>query len=394
MSMHQSIITMDQQSETRMVEREKMAMRKFQSYAPWAAGSETADHVTDTCESEVRKNHRERFCYHVRASSQFTIQTLRRRGKDDTPIYCLQCNQDDRFETCLACGDSSPIPRFVRIRTIAFTPLDGGLKFVVTCSCPYFGTHGIPCRHFCIFTYIQLHHVHVRWRLDFDANFADKTAHNWQAWREYFLSRMKSNELVISKSEYEQMMGKAREWTKDEEKVLFEQPHSRMYQKNKDGMLTYVDSRRKFTASENILLSSTAFLAGAMTEELHLPSLSTADSETDSDSDFESTRPVMGPNPYTNIVSMYASVAEVYESSPDRLAVINGELMTYMGKLLSQARHEMGSQQSYVGEYVDLFPETDSRKVGKRKKSAAEPKRGRKRSRRKIELTFEDSLVS
>jgi len=395
MSMYQSFVTMDQQSETRLTERKKIAMRKVQSYAPWATGSETVDHVTDTCESEVRKNNRERFCYHARASSQYTIQTLRRRGKDDTPIYCLQCNQDDRFETCLACSDFSPVPRFVRIRTITFTPINGGTHYVVVCSCPYFGTHGIPCRHFCVFSHIQLHHIHVRWRLDYDANFNDRDAHNWREWRAYFQQRMKNNQLVISRSEYDKIMEKARRWTKESEKSLFEEPSSRMYQKKEDGMLMYVDSRQKFTASENILLSSTAFLSGALKGELHLPSLSTADSDSDTDSDFEDAKlPALGPNPYTNIMSMYSAVSEVYEASPDRMATINGDLMTYFGKLLRSARQELGSQESYLGEYVDLYPETEKRKVGVRKRSASEPKRQRKRRRRSVELTFEDSLVS
>ena len=93
-------------------------------------------------------------------------------------------------------------------------------------------------------------------------------------------------------------------------------------------------------------------------------------------------------------MSMYSAVSEVYEASPDRMATINGELMTYFGKLLRSARQELGSQESYLGEYVDLYPETEKRKVGVRKRSASEPKRQRKRRRRSVELTFEDSLVS
>jgi len=313
MSMYQSFVAMDQQSETRLVERKKIATRKVQSYAPRAAGSETVDHVTDTCESEVGKNNWERFCYHARASSQYTIQMLRRRGKDDTPIYCLQCNQDDRVETCLACSDLSPVPRFIRIRTITFTPIDGGTHYVVVFSCPYFGTRRTPCRHFCVFSHIQLRHIHVRWRLDYDANFNDRDAHNWREWRTYFQSRMKNNQLVIRRSEHDQIMEKAKGWTKESEKSLFEVPCSRMYQKHKDCMLMYVDSRQKFTTSENILLSSTAFLSSALKGELHLPSLSTADSDSDTDSDFEDAKlPAMGPNPYINIMSMYSAVSEVY----------------------------------------------------------------------------------
>jgi len=235
----------------------------------------------------------------------------------------------------------------------------------------------------------------VRWRLDYDANFNDRDAHNWREWRTYFQQRMRNNQLVIKRSEYEQIMEKAKKFTLESERSLFEAPHSRMYQKNKEGLLMYVDSRQKFTASENILFSSTAFLSGALKGELHVPSLSTADSESDTDSEFEDAKmPAMGPNPYSNIMSMYSAVSEVYEASPDRMATINGELMTYFGKLLRNARQELGSQQSYVGEYVDLYAETEKRKVGVRKRSASEPKRRQKRKRRSIELTFEDSLVS
>jgi len=160
-------------------------------------------------------------------------------------------------------------------------------------------------------------------------------------------------------------------------------------------MLMCVDSHQKFTASENILLSSTAFLSGALKGELHLPSLSNVDSNSDTDSDFEDAKlPAMGPNPYTNIMSMYSAVSEVYEASPDRMATINGELMTYFGKRLRNARQELGSYESYLGEYVDLYPETEKRKVGVRKRSASEPKRQQKRRRRNVKLTFEDSLVS
>jgi len=172
---------------------------------------------------------------------------------------------------------------------------------------------------------------------------------------------MKNDQLVISRSEYDKIMEKARGRTKESEKSLFEVPRSRMYQKNQDGMLMYVDSRQKFTASENILLSSTAFLSGALKGELHLPSLSTADTDSDTGSDFEDAKmPAMGPNPYTNIMSMYSAVSEVYKASPDGMATINRELMTYFGKLLRNGRQELGSQESYLGEYVDLYPETEN----------------------------------
>ena len=257
---------------------------------------------------------------------------------------------------------------------------------MVMCSCPYYPTHGIPCRHFCVFSQVLLHHIHVRWRLDFDANYGDRQAHNWKEWRSYFKQRMRSNQLVISKSEYEAIMDRAKQWTKPEEQPLFNQPKSRMYQKNKDGILTYVDSMRKNRPTENILL-------GSLEEELHLPRLLSGDDDSDSE-DGSSRMPILGANPYNNVVSMYSSVSEVYAESPDKLASINGELMTYFGRLLKSAREQQGSQESYLGEYVDLFAETEKRKVGVRLKSSSEPKRSKKRRSRKLELTFEDSLVS
>lgn len=195
---------------------------------------------------------------------------------------------------------------------------------------------------------------------------------------------MKSNQLVISKEEYDEIMSRARQWTNPDESHLFEHAHSRMYQKNKDGMLTFVDSQRKNTAAENILL-------GGLQEEFRFPRLLLDDS--DSDSEMDLARPVLGPNPYTSIVSMYGAVSEVYADSPDKLATINGELMTYMGRLLSAAREVHGSQESYEGEYVDLYAETEKKRVGVRLKSSSEPKRRRKRSSRQVELTLEDSLV-
>jgi hypothetical protein len=196
---------------------------------------------------------------------------------------------------------------------------------------------------------------------------------------------MKKNQLVIAKSEFEAIMGRAKQWTKPEEIPLFEQLHSRMYQKNKDGILTYIESQNKLTRAESILL-------GGLSEEMHFPRLLTDDS--DSESESESPMPVLGPTPYNNIMSMYGAVADVYADSPDQLATINGEMMTYLGRLLKRSREVQGSQESYEGEYVDLFAETEKKRVSVRLKSSSEPKRRKKRSSRKVELTFEDSLVS
>jgi len=73
----------------------------------------------------------------------------------------------------------------------------------------------------------------VRWRLDYDANFNDRVAHNWREWRTYFQQRMKNNQLAISRSEYDKIMEKASRWTKESEKSLFEVPRSRMYKKTR-----------------------------------------------------------------------------------------------------------------------------------------------------------------
>ena len=142
-----------------------------------------------------------------------------------------------------------------------------------------------------------------------------------------------------------------------------------------------------------MLLSSTAFLSGGLEEELHIPVTDSDEDDSDEEEFDSEASPVLGPNPYNNIMSMYSAVSEVYTSSPDTLAAINGQLMTYLGRMLRTAREELGSQESYLGEYVDLHAETETRRVGARKKSATEPKRGPKRKSRKVERTFEDSLI-
>jgi len=42
---------------------------------------------------------------------------------------------------------------------------------------------------------------------------------------------MKNNQLVIKRTEFDQIMEKAKGWTKESEKSLFKVPHSRMYKK-------------------------------------------------------------------------------------------------------------------------------------------------------------------
>jgi len=50
--------------------------------------------------------------------------------------------------------------------------------------------------------------------------------------REPISSReLKNNQLVIKRTEFDQIMEKAKGWTKESEKSLFKVPHSRMYKK-------------------------------------------------------------------------------------------------------------------------------------------------------------------
>ena len=113
--------------------------------------------------------------------------------------FCTDCTDDI---VCPVCSPTSPVCRIKRRRKI-FIHLHDTIfnKFVVTCSCPYQATYGIPCRHVTKLLRVKKEHVFVRWHRDYAALYP-----GFEHLRSNFDKLLTDRRLIVDKSEYKEML--------------------------------------------------------------------------------------------------------------------------------------------------------------------------------------------
>jgi hypothetical protein len=164
--------------------------------------SPTSNVVTTPCESQIGQQTKQSLSYACRVMTKSTILFKRLPGH---PLFCVDCettndNDTDTVECCPRHSASSPIPRFLRIRSINFISVDAdGQFFEIRCSCLYHPTFGIPCRHIIAVLFPVLpHHVFVRWHTKFFAHYKRKDKEELTA---DFDRRKRELRLIITREE-------------------------------------------------------------------------------------------------------------------------------------------------------------------------------------------------
>ena len=104
---------------------------------------------------------------------------------------------------CRKCTDNSLCARFKRWRNIIFIFNAEINRYVLRCSCPFYCTFSIPCRHVCKILIVTKDHVNIRWWKAFVALYHRE---GYEKERDEFHKRMYDKLLSISCNEYKQIM--------------------------------------------------------------------------------------------------------------------------------------------------------------------------------------------
>ena len=407
MCMSESFQVQQNQTDSKMDKYMKEVWRQHQSYRPYAAGSPTVDKVYPRCESEIEKNVKQRFNYHVRRVDHQSIELLQMWDEADSPIFCMECNHTT---TCGPCSEMSPIPRFRRIRTLTFLPLDDlGMDFQVTCSCPYYTTFGIPCRHFSVFCQVLPRHIITRHHMAYNALYKDGHAGS-EDLDKFYVRMQRDFRLKITREEYDDIMAHAWQRTRPEEAYLFRAPKSLMYQRNKDGMLAFSRVATGNTMSQDSdLMAQDTYAAVDMSEDMRVPEGAVTPSPTRKESALS---PFFnGAQKATkNILSLLETADELYADFPNQLNVICSSMSNFLERAIHRKKEElcsvllkvaagekrkanpassptMPTPTSSMPRTMDLFASTDRNQKSHRLKPLYEGKSKKQRKSRATNLT-------
>ena len=234
MTMLQSLQSQDAQCKARMDAYKRSLMLDYQKTPLWA-NSPTVKKVSTICESQIHQCNIEASNYLCKPVSEIKISVVRK--PNTAAAFCSECTSSKICEKCVA---TSPVPLFKRKRIIQFRATDEENLLEVVCSCPYYATYGIPCRHFVALLQVQPHHVHIRWHIDYAALFGRKGFENHLP---LFEKRQFDARLKVTKAEKELMFINANKlWEESRShslEELFQAPLSQCFQKSATGIISH-----------------------------------------------------------------------------------------------------------------------------------------------------------
>ena len=146
MTMVESLNTQDLQTDGKMRELKRDMVRMAKSNNLWSRTA-TAKDLTTFAESMVQRLSEQMDKHFHKLSPCGSIVFIKRIKQNE--IHCHEC-QNEMQDICSLCCQKSPVPRFSRIRTVSFIPLEPpneihSGRWTVKCDC--LDGMGHPCRH-------------------------------------------------------------------------------------------------------------------------------------------------------------------------------------------------------------------------------------------------------
>lgn len=195
MGIDESMKTQDLQVDLRMIEWKRKAQQDSESTPLWT-NSSSARHLTTMAESLKQGLLRQTKHYHRRISDNHTIEVKR---KEISGMYCNECgNQQTGY--CASCYESSPIPRFHRIRLVQFHDCHDKDLMTVTCDCIH--NDGHPCRHIACLISIEHWHFIPRYHKSYIHKFGFTGE---EALTNHFKNRLLDRRFYVRKKEVEEI---------------------------------------------------------------------------------------------------------------------------------------------------------------------------------------------
>jgi SWIM zinc finger len=194
MSLFESFRTQEQQVNTRMNEKGIKASEMDRSLCLFSRAP-TASYVSTLCETNLIRQRQQSAFYACIVDGECRVKVKRLPG---TLNYCRACEKLGAH--CAIHCSISPIPTFSRTRILDFIEQEDG-NFEMRCSCPYYATYGLPCRHqICVLQSILPSHVIARHHNKFSAHY--KKPNKERITAEF--DKMKHDyRLIITQDEYE-----------------------------------------------------------------------------------------------------------------------------------------------------------------------------------------------
>ena len=351
MTLLQSLKVQDQQVEQRMSRYNIRIMKAYTSKPLWA-NSSTADLVCRQCESILQQNIAQHAHYICKVVSICEIMVARNPASRP---FCVDC---DEIKTCPLCSLSSPIIRFKRRRRITFQPLQDSSRFIVECTCPFYATYGIPCRHACQLLAIKKTHVHVRWHNDYIALY---NREGYEQNKPYFKQLMINKRVLVV--------------TEEEKASMFEHANTSMnmnlplmksdafmfpfvaVQRSRNGIITSKLFNEDDDGSDINLLEDDGIMVGAgLTQESMVQ-----DDEVEQ-SLFSLQKPMFPTG--NRFVNMKAELEHVYNLLENNTPVLN-EFEKDVRKVISMYESKLNADNFIrvptAGEFFSSHPEVDKR---------------------------------
>jgi hypothetical protein len=392
-----SIKTSFETQETQVKSRMDMWLRNARQDAEscqqlWVTGSATANHINNMGESVLQQRLSQRPNYHVRCVNHGIIEVLRVEGSKSS---CHDCAEETQV-ICPTCSNSSPIPKFRRVRRISFLPLNGGSNYVVSCTCPHHSNTGIPCQHIVkVLPVIRPHHFHIRWHRKYAAYYKKP---GYEELTKHFHLMQKDRRLVISREEYQLAVGCAVAATQPELSTLFliRQPLM-LYDSARMALLPHdqVVASSKDERDPILQASQEIYAMGLMSQEDGGLELELEDENEDEEMVQKKARKSISytGNLRQDAIAVLHSLMNRLEHNPELSGSTMSDYFEFMGTLHRKLDRSTRSKADDQGEFVNPFPEkTDTRRRWKRKKNAAEPRREKKWEKDKTRLSI-DSLI-
>ena len=194
--------TQDDQVTLRMRELKMRIYRALNATPLWAI-SQTSAHLTTVAESWNQQQYEQSRHYAARIVNNGLIKIKRLPG---THVACDLCRPQHGF-CCPEHSESSPIPRFDRVRQLEILPTERPDLWMLKCSCLFHPSTGVPCRHMrCVLREVLPRHVFIRWHIGFFANY-DRPGHEIET--EEFKQLRNDRRLLIDHKDYTHLMEKA-----------------------------------------------------------------------------------------------------------------------------------------------------------------------------------------
>jgi hypothetical protein len=202
MSLLVSHRTQDDQVTLRMRELKVRCERDLITTPLWAI-SETAAHLATVAESWNQQQYEQSRHYGACVVSSGIIKIKRLPG---THVSCDLCRPQHGF-CCPEHSETSPIPRFDRVRQLEVLPTERPDRWMLKCSCLFHPSTGVPCSHMrCVMREVLPRHVFIRWHIRFFARY-NRLGHEIET--EEFKRLRNDRRLLIDREDYHYLMEKA-----------------------------------------------------------------------------------------------------------------------------------------------------------------------------------------